>query len=375
MIILENCLTPGWGGIQNYMYRTVRELLKRHTILPVVPPGTSMVRSRLTEDGIPCFECAVRLRELPLLAARRLASLMDREEVDVIHTHYRSDLPVAAIAKRLSRRKPRLVYTVQMKISHNKKDPYHNFIYGQVDAFITITRQLAEQISERMHPRLRERVQTLYYGTEAPDPLDAEGLAALRERYGLPAPRERDGPPGDAFVVGLFGQKFEGKGQHLLIEALAGMKAEGLPVRGLIVGPATSPGYDDSLQALIDRHGLNGEVTLHGFVERPQHLMQACDAVVLATYQETFGLVLIEAMSVGTAVVGSDAGGVPEIIADGHTGLLFQTRNAGSLREKLTRLHRDRNLLDQLARAGQRSAAERFNIDNHFRQLEKVLRG
>ncbi len=348
------------------MVRTVLALRESHRVLPVIPPGDSLVRRRLEAAGVPCSELPVRLRELPLLAAGRLAAVYDRERVDAVHAHFRGDLPVAALAKWRSRRRPRLVYTAQMKVSHDKKDPYHNLVYGQVDAFLAITRQLAGQMRERMHPRLAGRVQTLYYGTEAPRPLSGEAVARLREEHGL--------SPGD-FVVGLFGQKFEGKGQHLLIDALADMARQGMAVRGLIVGPPLHPGIDRELQARIDAAGLTGRVVLHGFVERPQRLMQACDVVVLATYQETFGLVLIEAMSVGTAVVGSDAGGVPEIIDEGETGLLFNTRDAASLQDALTRLYRDRGLLARLAAAGQRSAAERFSLAGHYRRLEAVLRG
>jgi len=349
------------------MARTARELARRgHSVLPIIHPDAAVLRPVLAESGLTPREWRVGVAELPLLSARRFARLLDAEGVEAVHAHTRRDLPLAALAKRFSRSRPRLVYTSQMKISQSKNDPYHRFIYGQVDALLTITAQLREQTRARMPPFLRDRVRLLYYGAEPARRLDDAERAALRERYGLRP---------DAFTVGLFGQKHEGKGQHLLVEALGRLRAEGVVVQGLLVGPETESGIGERLRARLRALGLTDAVRLEDFVPEPQALMQLCDVCVLATYQETFGLVLIEAMSVGVAVIGSDAGGVPEIIAPGETGLLFETRNADSLHDALRRLHDDPALRERLARAGERQAAERFSLASHYDELEAILRG
>ena len=364
-----------------YMARTVRALSSKahsaisrisssgpatHSVRAVISPGESIIRSPLEEAGISSISLSLRFRDLPLLAARRLARTIDEAGIEVVHVHWRRDLPLAALAKRFSRARPRLIYTCQMKMSHNKNDPYHNFVYSQVDTILTITQQLREQIRERVHPRFRERVGLLYYGTEPGTLVGESEKTALRERHGL-APHD--------FTIGLIGQKFEGKGQHLLIDAMARLAGEGLACKALIVGPNVDPPYLTRLEGQIADAGLEAEVTLLDFVNRPQELMQICDCVVLATYQETFGLVLIEAMSVGTAVIGSDAGGVPEIIEDGRSGLLFRTRDSGSLAEKIALLHRDPALRSELAREGRRKAAALFNLEKHYDRLQAVMGG
>jgi L-malate glycosyltransferase len=367
MHVLELCLSGGRGGLELYMARTASELARRgHRVLPVIRPETSALRPVLEEAGLTPREWPVRLPELPLRSAWRFARLLDAEGVEAVHVHSRRDLPLAALAKRWSRSRPRLVYTSQMKISHSKNDPYHSFIYGQVDALLTITAQLRDQTRARLHPALRGRVRLLYYGAEAAPRLGEGERAALQTQYGL-----RDG----VFTVGLFGQKQEGKGQHLLLEALGRLSAEGRPVQGLIVGPEPRPAYARQLRERIAALGLQESVRMVDFVRRPQELMQLCDVVVLATYQETFGLVLIEAMQVGVAVIGSDAGGVPEIIAPGRTGLLFRTRDADSLHDRLRELRDDPALRQRLARAGQEQVARRFSLARHYDELEAILRG
>lgn len=366
MKIVELCLSTGRGGMELYMARTARELARRHDVLALILPGPSLVRSVLEEAGVPCRDIPVRLPELPLRAARRVARLLDEEGVQAIHAHTRRDLPLAALAKRWSRRRPRLVYTSQMKVSQRKTDPYHHFIYGQVDTLLAITAQLREQIRGRLRPALRGRVHVLYYGAEPAPLLSGDERAALREGLGL---------PGDAFVAGLFGQKHEGKGQLILLDALQRLRAEGVPAHALIVGPVNDAAFVERMRARAGQPGLSGHVSELDFHPRPQELMQLCDVVVLATWQETFGLVLIEAMSVGVPVVGSDAGGVPEIIDHGATGLLFETKNPASLAEQLRALHRDPALRARLAQAGREKAARRFGMERHYRALEAVLRG
>ena len=114
-------------------------------------------------------------------------------------------------------------------------------------------------------------------------------------------------------------------------------------------------------------------VIFQDFVSQPQQLMQLCDCVTLASAQETFGLVLPEAMRSGVAVIGSNSGGVPEIIDHEKTGLLFDSGNADDLYNQIEKLYLDPALKKVIAEQGKKSADERFNNELHFKQLEQYL--
>ena len=109
-------------------------------------------------------------------------------------------------------------------------------------------------------------------------------------------------------------------------------------------------------------------------MKNPHHFYQVCDAVVLASKRETFGLVLIEAMQVGTAVIGANSGGVVEIIEDGQTGLLFEAQNYESLASAIERLIGDNELLVTISKAGQAKCKEKFSNEKQFIKLENVLK-
>jgi len=362
MKIMQLCLSPNLGGLELYTYRCARALATEDEVIAVVNPG-GLLKPRLEGLDVEIVDFVNGFRPLPLLAAKRLARLIDRHDVEVIHIHWAKDLPLAALAKAFSRRKPRLVYTRQMVITRTKRDAYHRFLYRQVDTILTITEQLGESMRGFLPEADRHKVVTLYYGVEAPAVrLEQTARNTLRQEHGF--------QPGQ-FVVGLFGRIKEYKGQHLLIEALIEARSQGQEMAALVVGKTIEPGYLESLKATVQAQGL--AVTFLDFVDEPQRLMQICDCVLLSTYEETFGLVLAEAMRAGIAVVGSDRGGVPEIIESGQSGLLFRSGDSHSLAEALIKLKQDPALREALAAQGKEKADRVFNVEHHFHELRQRL--
>jgi len=80
-------------------------------------------------------------------------------------------------------------------------------------------------------------------------------------------------------------------------------------------------------------------------------------------------------MRSGTCVVGTDCGGVPEIIKHGETGLLFKPDDADDLAEKLQLLIEDKDYRMRLTNAGKLDADDRFSEEQHFDKLQNILNG
>lgn len=214
--------------------------------------------------------------------------------------------------------------------------------------------------ARRFLPIPAERVRVLYHGVPRSS---ASSIADCREE------REAARLPARAFVVALFGRIEPAKGQQVLVEAMARLTARGCDAYALLYGHPMQPRHLEDLQARIERLALGERVKYRGFHPNPQQIMGCFDCIVLTTYNETFGLVLIEAMRAGVAVVGTDAGGVPEIIEHERTGLLVPPGDPAALADALERLARDPALRTRLAAAGKASADERFSEERHFEQL------
>ncbi|ROR29608.1 glycosyltransferase family 4 protein [Inmirania thermothiophila] len=364
MRVLELCLSPDLGGLELYALRAAEALgASGPTVMAVAPDG--LLRPRA--EGLGLAARLVARPRIPLApgAVRALAGLLDEVRPEIVHVHWARDLPLAVAARGLSRSRPRIVHTRQMAITRPKRDPYHAAVYRRLDLILAITRRLAADLRRFLPPECAGRIRTLYYGVPAPQGLNRASVRrAVRARLGVPA---------EAFLVGLFGRIEAFKGQHLLVEAVESLRAQGRAVHGLIVGRAMEPGYLEDLRRRVAAAGL--DVHFLDFVEDPQRYMAACDCVALTTVEETFGLVLPEAMRVGVAVVGSDRGGVPEIIDDGETGLLFRSGDAASLAAAIARLHDDPGLRSRLAAAGKAKADRMFDEAAHFRALRGILAG
>ena len=94
---------------------------------------------------------------------------------------------------------------------------------------------------------------------------------------------------------------------------------------------------------------------------------------MLTTDTETFGLVIAEAMRAGTAVIGTNAGGVPEMIKHGDTGLLIEPGDAAGLADAIERLATDPPLRERLAACGKAFADEHFSEPRHFEGLHTIF--
>jgi glycosyltransferase involved in cell wall biosynthesis len=367
MKIIELCLSPDLGGLELYMYRCCEALSRMNVeVIPVIRTD-GRIKNYIDRLDLRPYPLKTSFRKLPLLAAQRLARIIDEKQVDAVHIHWGRDLPLAALTKALSKTKPRLVYTRQMMLTRAKDDIYHRFMYRQMDLMLTITRQLEQAARSRLPGECQNRVRTLYHGVNEPTKLAGQERNTLRSGLGV--------TDSNAVLIGLFGRIEPFKAQHLLIEAINHASNRELPIHLLIVGHAMNQDYLNDLKSMVKDNALTERVRFMDFVDNPNALMQACDVIALTTIEETFGLVLIEAMRAGVAVLGSDAGGVPEIIQHEVNGLLFEPGNEQSLAEQVHRYVSDYELRERMASAGKEHAKKIFNADMHYKELKHILEG
>ena len=356
-------MSPGLGGLELYCLSASEELQNRDfNCFPVVA-----MRSRLAEKFEQLNFCTFKFirgaRYLPIKNATRIARLINILEIDIVHIHWAKDLALAVLAKRLSSRKPKLVYTRHMEIYGDKRDLYHKFVYSSVDLMITVTKRMAQQARECL-PLATEKIMALYLGVHK--------YTGDRETENIRF-RNANNIKENAFVVGLVGRIEPGKRQILLLEALEKIIGSCTNIHCVIVGAVHQQDYYNELIIRIENGPLINHVSILGFQDNPRSAMAAFDVAVLTTPCETFGLVLIEAMSTGTAVVGSRACGVMEIIDDNINGLMFEPDNSQDLADNINKLYQDSALRMKLASAGKSNVEEKFDYSRHFDQLGALI--
>ena len=360
--ICELCLSPDLGGLELYMMRASRYLGDQGECISVINEKGKL-RSYYDDTQYRYYTLRRRNVLLSWVTARQLARILDKEAIDVLHVHWTKDLPTAIIAKLLSKRKPKVVQSRHMTMTRFKDDFYHRFLYRNLDLMLAVTQQVKSQIEKFIPASIRPKVETLYIGAEQPIIISVKEKKERREQLGL----------ADSFTVGIVGRIEPQKGQWVVIDAIEKLIKQGTDARALIIGHAMSEEYLGALQKDVVMRGLKDRIVFTGFTREVQAMMQLCDVMVLATENETFGLVLIEAMMCGVCVVASDSGGPLEIIDDGVNGLLFKTFDADDLAVRLAKLQKDEVLRKTFAMAGNEKALDIFESEKQFEALQQIL--
>ncbi len=128
------------------------------------------------------------------------------------------------------------------------------------------------------------------------------------------------------------------------------------------------------LQRQIAECNLAAQVQLLGFRNDIPSLLRACDIFVLPSLAEPFGLVLLEAMALGKPVIATRAGGPPEIVEDGKTGLLIAPKNSAELAATISELITDREKRLAFGITGQERYRSHFTVERMAHEVLSVYR-
>jgi glycosyltransferase involved in cell wall biosynthesis len=190
--------------------------------------------------------------------------------------------------------------------------------------------------------------------------------AGIRGRFGFAE---------DEFVLLWLGIFMPHRRLEDAIEAVAHLAARGTRVRLLLAGSDRSyPEYLAALKAQVHNLGLSSAVTFMGKVADPEicDFYAACDAFVFPNDQQTWGLVVLEAMACGCPVLVSRGAGVHEVLTHGDDALLFPPRNPQALAEQIEAFVHQPELRRKIAQSGMRLARETYTYDRFADQICKA---
>ncbi len=289
--------------------------------------------------------------------AYRIAGLLADRPGAILHTNdMRADLLAWMITR--FRRVPWIAH-VHGWLRHTHSGKHK--VYEDIDRYLIRAADLVLVGSSAMADEVRlaggKRVEIVSNGIPATDPAlhDAEA-AEIRARIA---------PTG--LLVGILGRLHPGKGQSLMIEALARLRQRGLDIRGVLVGEGPA---ESDYRALAKRLGIAEQVHFAGLVPQTLPWLRAMDVVCVPSLKDSLPLTALEAMSMERPVIASRAGDLPLAITDGRDGLLVEVGSASALEAAMERLARSPALRGELAEAGRRNLMTRYTPEAMLRQLE-----
>jgi glycosyltransferase involved in cell wall biosynthesis len=174
--------------------------------------------------------------------------------------------------------------------------------------------------------------------------------------------------PQDALLIGNLAALVPHKDHAALLAAAVIVLLQRPKAKFLIAGRGPE---EESLFESIKRMGLLGKVILLGHRDDPIPLLKALDIYVQSSWGEGMGSVLIEAAACGVPIAATTAGGIPEVVEDGATGLLVEPRNPEAMAKNLIRLIDDAPLRLRLAAEGRKNLG-RFGLTRMANEMEKI---
>jgi glycosyltransferase involved in cell wall biosynthesis len=209
--------------------------------------------------------------------------------------------------------------------------------------------ELRPNLTMKLVNRLSARVLAVsrVQQTEITQWVPTEKVCLLQQSVDVPA-LAADPPQPAEFTLALVGRKTRGKGQHDAVRAVALLRDEGCRVRLALVGSGV-PSYVAELERLVAELDLSDAVDFVDETDDPYTCVAQAHVALMCSGIDTFGRTTIEAMKLGTPVIGARAGGTAELIADGQTGLLYEPGSPEDLAAKIKLLSTDANLRYGLA--------------------------
>ncbi|MBN9444864.1 glycosyltransferase family 4 protein [Bosea sp. (in: a-proteobacteria)] len=299
------------GGAERTAVDIARGLTDAGARALVATEGGRLVAELQAKGGVWLpFPAASKNPVAMALNVRKLVMLCREEEVELIHARSRAPAWVALAAAKILK----LPFVTTYHGSYNSRSAVktlYNSVMARGDIVIANSAYTAGLILAK-HPMARDKVRVVNRGTNfsafAPAAVGAERVQALRKAWGV-EPHQR--------IVLLPGRLTGWKGQRVLIEAARIMRDAGdTDTAFILAGDAQGrDGYVKELDALIAKAALEGRVKRVGHCsDMPAAMLSAAVVAVPSTDPEAFGRVAVEAQAMGTPVVVSDLGAVPETV-------------------------------------------------------------
>ena len=331
------------------------------------------------EEGIFYHEVPVSsypLFEFPpydLALASRMAEVAEFCSLDLLHVHYAIPHSVSALLARqmLATRGRRLPFVTTLHgtdITLVGLDrcylPITKYAIQESDGVTSISNYLKEETFEHFGVTRDIEVVTNFVNCDVYTPIvDAAARAEARKRLAA---------PGEAILMHL--SNFRPVKRVVDVVRIFAQVAREVPAQLVLVGDGPDRSAAEWLAHDLQIHE---KVHFMGKQERVDELLPLADLMVMPSELESFGLAALEAMACKVPSIATRVGGVPELIDDGVTGLLYPVGNVDDMAAGAVALLKDRDRLEAMREAGRRTAQKRFCsslvVPQYVRYYQSVL--
>ncbi|MGD6847506.1 N-acetyl-alpha-D-glucosaminyl L-malate synthase BshA [Rossellomorea aquimaris] len=296
--------------------------------------------------------------------ANKMAEITERENLDILHVHYAIPHAVCAIlGKQMSGKDVKIVTTLHgTDITVLGYDPSLTgairFGIEKSDVVTAVSSALVKQTNDLIQPD--KDIHTVYNFIDE-RVYKAVDSQHLRNEYGIK----------DNEKVIIHVSNFRGVKRVTDVVAAFNLIQNEIPAKLLLVG-------DGPEMTVICRQvgelGLEDKVLFLGKQDNLEELYSLSDIKLLLSEKESFGLVALEAMACGVPSIGTNVGGIPEVIEDGYNGFICEVGNVAQVAEKSLLLLKDETLHKELSGHALQTARTKFHSSKIVEEYERIYK-
>ena len=346
------------GGAGRWLLNFLANYDKSKLDIKVVIPKGSMLKAEVNAFNIETIEIqGIGDKSLDLSSVSAFYKLFRQEKPRIVHTH-------ASLSARIAARMAGVKAIVHTKhcLDSPKTGLKKSFAAGinnQLSSkIIAVSQAVEKNLLEAGMPG--DKIQVVYGGVEEIRKLPLEEISRLRASYGI---GEKD------IVYGIVARLAEVKGHKYLIQAAAQVLKARKDIKFIIAG--TGP-LEDQLKTMVLDLKIENNVIFTGFIKDVERVYNIIDVNMAASTSEALCLSLIEGMSLGKPMIGTEVGGLPELVIQNQTGLLVPARDAEALAVAILELAENSKLRTSMGDNAREMMLEKFSASKMAAEINKL---
>ncbi|UOQ42731.1 N-acetyl-alpha-D-glucosaminyl L-malate synthase BshA [Halobacillus salinarum] len=297
-----------------------------------------------------------------LALANKMAEVTNCEKLDILHMHYAMPHAICAIlAKQMAKRDVKIITTLHgtditvLGIDRSLKQMI-KFGIEQSDRVTAVSNSLVQQTREMLDTNKEMEVIYNFVDEREYRRIENDGL---KKEYNI--------HPDEKVIIHVSNFR-KVKRVPDVIHSFARVQKE-VPAKLLLVGDGPEYSY---CHQLVEDLGLEDQVLFLGKQDQVSELLSISDLMLLLSEKESFGLVLLEAMACGVPCIGTNVGGIPEVIDHGESGYIAELGNIEQISKMAVQLLKNPSLLKNFSQYTQKNVTEKFSSSKILEQYEDL---
>ena len=348
--VLHTESSTGWGGQETRTFHESIGMKKIGVKIIILCQHDSELGKRAKAAGIEVRTCRMK-KSYDVTAVNYILKLIKNENVDIVNMHSGKDSLLAGVAGKLSSKNPVIVRTRHLALPITSKFTYNVLAHKIVTVSEYVRNYL---ISEGISPSKITAVHTCVDINK----FDPENVKdGLRKELGVVAATP---------IIGTVSILRRKKGHHILLDAIPEILKE-IP-EAVFVFAGNGP-QEENILNKIKALDLEGKIFMLGLRHDIPDILKSIDLFVLPTLQEALGTSFIEAMAMETPVIGTDVGGVGEVIKDGVNGYMIKPNDSSDLAKTIIKVLKADQRGKMMGMEGRRMVLKNFSAERMCEQM------